>query len=148
MYLPAILLAGAVVLPAAEAAKPSAGRYGVPLDLAAYPQGTAKEALISALKAVAAGRHDYLLAHLVDPAFVDDRVKRLYGDRFEAQVEDTRTKLDPPTVRQLGKFAEAGEWSEEDGRAVVRLKDVADRAVFLKKVGERWYLEKRTSNRR
>ena len=79
-------------------------RYGVAPDLKTYPQATPKEALASALKAAEAGRFDYLAAQLADPAWVDERIKRLYGGRFEDQVEEARARLDPPTLKLLRRF--------------------------------------------
>src|SRR6516162_941770 len=79
-------------------------RYGVAVDVRTYPQGTAKESLASVLQAVEARRIDYVVAQLADPAFVDDRVQRLYGGRFEEQVEDTRARLDALTIKQLQRF--------------------------------------------
>src|SRR5262245_55933096 len=52
-------------------------RYGVTRDAKSYPQASAKEALASVLKAIRDRKFDYLVAHLADPAFVDDRVKRI-----------------------------------------------------------------------
>src|SRR5262245_24493851 len=115
--------------------KPGETRFGIPLDAKSYPQATAKEALASVLKAIAGKRIDYLLAQLVDPAFVDDRVKRLYGGQFAEQVAETQAKLTPPVVKQLQKFADSGEWTESSTNASIRLKDVDDRAVLLKKIG-------------
>jgi hypothetical protein len=105
-----------------------AARYGIAPDLKAFPQAMAKEALASVLKAVEAQRIDYLVAQLADPAFVDDRVKRLYAGQFEPQVEDTRTRLDPPTVELLKRFLKDGEWTEDKERVTVRLKDVSEKA--------------------
>src|SRR5262249_3595000 len=107
-------------------------------------QGTAKETLASVLKAVEAKRFDYLVAHLADPEFVDDRVKRLYGGKFEQQVEDTRTRLDAPAVELLKKFAKDGEWKEEKNHCVVGLKDDKERCVHLRQQNGRWYLEHRS----
>lgn len=121
-----------------------ASRYGVAPDLKTYPQATAKEALASVLKAVEAKRFDYLVAQLADPEFVDDRVKRLYGGNFKEQVEDTRTRLDAPAVEMLKRFLKDGEWTEEKGRATVRLKDVPDQCVSLRQIDGRWYLENRS----
>src|SRR5262245_48322911 len=93
-----------VVLTALTAAQPAA-RYGVEADLKTYPQGMPKEALASVLKAIDAKRIDYLLAHLADPQFVDQRVKE-NGGRFDALLEETRAKLldDPGAAKQLSKF--------------------------------------------
>ena len=122
-------------------------RYGVSPDLKTYPQATPKEALASVLKAAEAGRFDYLAAHLADPAWVDERVKRLYGGRFEGQVEDTRARLDPPTLKLLRRFLNDGAWREDQGTASARLKDVPNRGVYLRRVGDRWYLENRDAPR-
>jgi uncharacterized Ntn-hydrolase superfamily protein len=126
-------------------ALPAAGgeskRYGVARDARTYPQATAKEALASALKAIDAGKFAYLVAQLADPAFVDDRVKRVYGGKFDEQVQDTRARLDPATVKQLRRFLEAGKWTVEKDSAVVTLDDVKDRAVRLVRKDGRWYLK-------
>jgi hypothetical protein len=61
-------------------------RYGVAIKLKTYPQDTPRKALVSAVDAVEKGDTAYLVAHLLDPGFVDlrlnDRVKQ-----FEANVE-------------------------------------------------------------
>jgi hypothetical protein len=49
-------------------------RYGVPPNLDLFPQDAPKAALSSAVKAVEKGRIDYLAAHLIDPAFIDQKV--------------------------------------------------------------------------
>lgn len=49
-------------------------RYGISPSGDLYPQGTPKEALATAAKLVEKGRYAYLLAHVVDPAFVDAQV--------------------------------------------------------------------------
>jgi hypothetical protein len=119
-------------------------RFGIAPDLKAYPQATAKETLTSVLKAIDAGRFDYLVAQLADPAWVDDRVARLHGGRFAEQVEDTRARLDPGTVKLLRRFLQDGEWTAAKDHESVRLKDVSDRGVFLCKKGDRWFLEHRS----
>ncbi len=128
-------------------AAPGGDRYGVAPDLKTYPQATPKEALASALKAAEAGRFDYLAAQLADPGWVDERVKRLYGGRFAEQVEDTRARLGPATLKQLRRFLTDGAWSEDQETASARLKDVPDRRVYLRRVGDRWYLENRDTPR-
>jgi hypothetical protein len=120
-------------------------RYGIAPDLKTYPQATPKEALASALKAADAGRFDYLAAQLADPDWIDGRVKRLYGGRFEGQVEDTRARLDAPTLKLLRRFLADGAWQEDKDRASARLKDVSDSRVYLRRLGDRWYLEHRSA---
>lgn len=142
--LASLVLALATVVPAAGANKPAA-RYGIAPDLGTYPQGTPKEALASALKAIDAKRFDYLVAQLAAPAFVDDRVKRLYGGRFAQQVEDTRTRLDPFVVKRLRRFLSDGTWGEGKTEVAVTLKDLPDQCVYLRREGDRWYLEHRSA---
>jgi hypothetical protein len=115
-------------------------RYGIAPDLKTYPQATAKETLASVLKAVEAKRVDYVVAQLADPAFVDDRVKRLYGGRFEQQVEDTRARLDPLTIKQLQRFLKDGDWQQDKDRVTVRLKD-DKRCLYFKNGNSRWFME-------
>jgi hypothetical protein len=132
-----------VVVTALTAAQPAA-RYGVEADLKTYPQGTPKETLASVLKAIDTKRIDYLLAHLADPQFVDRRVKE-NGGRFDVLLDETKAKLldDPGAAKQLRKFLSDGEWKVEENNATVKLKDVPDRAVYLRKLGDRWFLENR-----
>ena len=120
-------------------------RYGVEADLRDYPQETPKETLASVLRAIDKGRISYLLAHLVDPAFVDQRVKQVYGGDFEELVRETIDKLsgNPDAVKELRRFLKEGEWEAGETTATVKLKDVKDRQVFFRKIASRWYLENR-----
>jgi hypothetical protein len=115
-------------------------RYGIAPDLQRFPQATAKETLSSLLKAVETKRVDYAVAQLADPAFVDERVKRLYGGRFDEQVEDTRARLDPLTLKQLQRFLKDGDWQEDKDRVTVRLRE-DKRCLFFKKDKGRWFME-------
>jgi hypothetical protein len=142
----AVLLAavtGLALSSGGAVAQEKGSRYGVALDTKSYPQATAKEALGSVLKAAAAKKFDYLVAHLAEPAFVDDRVKRLYGGKFAEQVDDTRARLDPATLKLLRRFLDQGKWTTEKGEATARLNDVKDRVVRLVRKDGRWYLEHR-----
>jgi hypothetical protein len=115
-------------------------RYGIAPDLGTYPQATARQTLESLLKAVESKRVDYVVAQLADPAFVDDRVKRLYGGRFEEQVEDTRARLDPLTIKHLQRFLKHGSWQEGDARVSVRLEG-EQRCLYFRKDKGRWFME-------
>lgn len=125
-------------------AKPSPQRYGIDLDLNVYPQKTPKECLESVLRAIERQRIDYLLAHLTDPQFVDARVQSL-GGNFKDLIQETMSHLadNPKTVKELKRIFQEGEWTEAEETATVKLKDVKDRAVFLRKMNERWFLENR-----
>ena len=115
-------------------------RYGIAPDAKTYPQSTAKETLTSVLNAVEFKRVDYVVAQLAEPSFVDDRVKRLYGGRFAEQVDDTRARLDPLTIKQLQRFLKDGDWQEDKDRVTVRLKD-DKRCLYFKKDNGRWFVE-------
>jgi hypothetical protein len=132
--------------PAVADEKPAA-RYGVEADLKTYPQDSPKAALASVLKAAGDQQFDYLDAQLADPTFIDERVKRYYGGEFAEQVKDTRARLDPVTLKQLRRFLDDGDWTVDEATAVVRLKDVPDRAVYLRKKDGRWYMEHRSKVR-
>ncbi len=122
---------------------PDAPRHGVAADLADFPQGTPEQTLGSVLKAIDRKRWDYLVAQLADPDFIDQRVKT-HGGRFAEQVEDTRARLDPGTVKLFQRFLKDGEWKKADKETMVSLKDVPDRFLFFRKIGQRWYLEHRS----
>src|SRR5579862_3528028 len=96
-----LALVGSVGAQAPMEEKPPA-RYGIQADLRDFPQATPREALASVLQAMERRRINYLLAHLTDPQFVDDRVKRYNGD-FEQLVRETTTKLNdnPAAVAEL-----------------------------------------------
>lgn len=120
-------------------------RFGLPADVETFPQATAKDALGSVIKAIDRQRIAYLMAHLADPKFVDERVK-LYGGDFEKLVTETTAKLagDPDSVKQLRRLVAEGEWQEAGETSSVSHKEIPNRTVFLKKIGNRWFLENRT----
>lgn len=123
---------------------PPAKRYGLEADLHAYPQKTPQETLASVLTAIARQRFDYMLAHLADPQFVDERVKRLNGN-FDEVVKETTTKLtaNPETVKDLWSILKEGEWEVRETTAAAQVKNLKDRRVFLRKFQGRWFLENR-----
>jgi len=73
---------------------------------------------------------------------VDGRVKVNEGG-FPELVREASARLDPPAVKKLGRFLKEGEFETLDNTAFVRLKDVKDRVVRLRKIDGRWYLESR-----
>jgi hypothetical protein len=129
-----------LLIAAEEKIKP---RYGVEAN-DSYKQSTPAETLRSVLAAIEAKRVDYVLAHLADPAFVDERVKQT-GGRFDVMVKETTQKLeaDPESLRELRKFLADGEWKEEGANASASCKDVKGKQVYFKKIGERWFFMNR-----
>lgn len=167
-------------------------RFGIPVRLKAYPQDTAKKALTSAVEAVEKADTAYLIAHLLDPGFVElrlsDRAKqyeaqvelelsrqrdfqlthpdkfqpedRLPTDRakflamiiersreraFRQLIRDIDEKLlnDPQSLKDLKKIMRDGTIADEPGGARATHPDAKDRALYFKKIGERWFLENR-----
>jgi hypothetical protein len=132
-------------------------RFGFDADGLTYPQKTPKEAMASIVKALDRKRVDYLLAQLTDPAYVDYWVNR-YKQDFTAGKEEGRRLLafdrlvretgqyfenDPLIHQELRVFDKKAEWKDEDNLAVGTTGAVPARKVFLKKIGDRWFLENR-----
>jgi hypothetical protein len=146
VYACGCVLAFAGVLQAQETATSKlTPRYGTLAHLREFPQATPKDALASVISTIGEGRIDYLLAQLTDPEFVDSRVKQVYNGRFDGLVNETRRKIgdNPAAIAELRRFARDGEWQIAETTASVQLKDVPERRIFLKKIGERWYFENR-----
>src|SRR5437660_12471480 len=68
-------------------------RYEIEEDIVKYPQQTPQQAMQSVAKLVAEGKLEYLLAHLVEPAFVDDKV-----EKYKTQLKG------PPKAVQMVAF--------------------------------------------
>lgn len=115
-------------------------RYGVPAAADKYPQTSSRAALTSVLAAIDANDPAYLVAHLADPTFIDARVQRVFAGKFAEQVQDTRARLDPSTVKLLRRFLKEGKWTEAKDTATVKLDDVPGRVVRLVKRENRWFL--------
>ena len=143
-----------MLCPAAAAQDTTDGRpamrYGLNAHLREFPQGTPKEALASVIMAIEQGRIDYLLAQLSDPEFVDNRVKQVHGGKFEdlrrrnAQRSSTTILL---LSRSFAISCRTANGRSPTHTASVQLKDVKNRQVHLKKIGERWFFENKQSSK-
>ena len=161
MYRPALcmaILAFAFLCaasPGQDGKKKSQKRYGFEVDEITYPQKTPAEAMKSIGLALERKRVDYLLAQMADPAHVDFWVDQ-YKMEFTQGKEEGRRLLafdrlvretvlyfdnDPLIVKELRVFARDAKWTEEGETAVGVVESIPARKVFLKKVGERWFLE-------
>jgi hypothetical protein len=131
-------------------------RFGYEANELKYPQKTPKDTLASVIQTVDGKNINYLMAHLADPKFVDDKVvaytQGLSGrEESKAQVafarlvkETTEHFLeDPLLLNELRLFAREGEWKEEGTTASISHKSLPGRSVFMKKINERWFLENR-----
>jgi len=176
---PLYSLAVGLVLAAAAAGQDVAPRFGVLHNPDLYKQDTPQEALAAALGAIDRERYDYLVAHLLDPDWVDGRIaaNRGYFDRvageqivataagaalrgpeLDARVREVSTRLnyqrltadvrrkladEPDNVKDLRRFARDGQFQVAGDTATATLKDVKDRALYFKKVNNRWFVENR-----
>jgi hypothetical protein len=167
-------------------------RFGLPVRPKTFPQANAKEALQSAIDAAEKREYTYLLAHLMDPQFVDGRLAdrarqleplvevelarlreyqkanpdrvarenrvpddpaefRAFAAReartraFRQIVRDVTDKLtdDPQSLKDLRRFLREGTFTDVAGGVRVTLTDVKDRSVFLRQIGDRWFVENR-----
>jgi len=132
-------------------------RFGFDVDEVTYPQKSAKEALHSVVKAIDGKRVDYMLAHLIDPAYVDywvDRYKASFASgrddakallAFDRLVRETTDyfQADPKMLRELRAFNREAQWMEAEDAAAGTVASIPARKVFVRKVGERWFLENR-----
>jgi hypothetical protein len=176
----------------APVARDPVPRYGVKYKVKAYPQETAKKALASVIEAVEKEDYAYMLAHLMDPGFVDLRVAdrarqfeapvevelsqlrdlqirnpdryapedRLPTDRarFKALIADTsRTRAfkqlardvsdklldDPQALKDMKKVLRDGTFEDTPTGAKATHPSIKDKALYFKKVDERWVVENR-----
>jgi hypothetical protein len=142
----AIVAIAGLLAASAFAQKPDnfvTNRFGIDPDLDGYPQTTPKDALRSVLRASDAGRFDYVIAQLTDPAYAEKQVKE--SGSFEKFVAIVKAKWanDPESVKELRRFVSDGNWEETGDTAVAKLKDAKGRQVYFKRVGNRWFLENR-----
>ncbi len=132
-------------------------RYGFQLNEKKFPQDSPAKSLASVINAVKTRKIGYLLAHLADPTIVDARVDR-YAKLLSGGTEESRKLLaferltketqghfqqDPTLVKELEKLAKADNWMADDGTAVATYRALPGRAVLMKRVGSRWFLENR-----
>jgi hypothetical protein len=135
----------------AQQTKEPPKRFGIDADLENYPQADAKTAFASVMKAIDNQKIDYLLAQLSDPQWVDERVQKVHGGKFDEAVKETTQLLtnDPGTIEELRRFLRDGTWGGDDTEARVSLKDMPDHQVSFRKIDTRWYLknEKKGKNK-
>jgi hypothetical protein len=138
-----------------EVKKKAPLRFGFGYDDVTYSQQNPKDAMKAIVLAVDRKRVDYLLAQLADPGYVDYWVDRYQQDfmqgkeegrrilAFERLVRETAQYYqdDPLIVKDLRVFAKEAKWAEAGESAVGTVDTIPARKVFLKKIGERWFLE-------
>ena len=150
-----VALLGAISSGQGDEKKKSARRFGFDVDQETFPQKTPAEAMKSIGLALDRKKVDYVLAHMTDPSYVDYWVGRYKVDfpkasesgkellAFERLVAETNLYFqnDPLIVKDLRIFAKDAKWEEKDDVAIGTVETIAARKVFLRKVGERWFLK-------
>lgn len=130
-------------------------RFGFDVDETTFPQSKPEDAMKSIATALDRKKVDYLLAHLVDPLHVDYWVDR-YKEGFTQGSENARKLLafdrlvkerteylqnDPLIHRDLKIFSRDAKWDVNDDLAIGTNEKVPARKVFLRKMGDRWFLD-------
>ena len=150
-----LVLLGAAAAAQDEGKKKTPPRFGFDMDEMTFPQKSPAEAMKSIAAALGCKKVDYLLAHLADPSYVDywvDRYKVEFPEgkeegrrllAFDRLVRETNRYFedDPLIVKDLQIFAKEAKWAEEGGLATGTVDTIPARKVFLRKIGERWFLE-------
>jgi hypothetical protein len=138
-----------------EVKKKALRRFGFDVDETTFPQKSPAEAMKSIGIALDRKKVDYLLAQMADPVYVDYWVDRYKVDFTQGKEEGKRllafdrlvgeTKLyfenDPLIVKDLRVFAKEAKWDEKEDSAVGSVDSIPARKVYLRKIGERWFLE-------
>ena len=153
--LAALCLLGAFSAAANEPKKKAPQRFGFDVDETTFPQKNPADAMKSIGIALDRKKVDYLLAHMADPNFVDSWVETYKQDFLQGKEEGKRllafdrlvreTNLyfqnDPLIAKDLRIFAKEAKWAEEGDLATGTVDTIPARKVFLKKIGDRWFLE-------
>jgi hypothetical protein len=129
-------------------------RYGFDVNTEKYAQAKPEDAMKSIITCIQNGQHDYMLAQLADPAFVDRRVAenmmQFQGKEearrvlaFDLLVKQTADHFrdDPTLLREMKRITEEGEWMVDNDKAMASLPILPGRAVFMKQIKGRWFLE-------
>lgn len=122
-------------------------RHGIPKDPTTFKQNTPDQLRQSLLKALNTKRIDYILAHLADPAFVDTSVQNHFEGKFDGMVKESTAKLvDSPLGVQLKTILQEGDLIIQNNLATITHTHHKNKSIHLRKAGDFWYLENRTSN--
>lgn len=140
-------------------------RYTIPSEIDIYPQDSPKQALASMAKAFDRKRVEYLLAHLVEPAFVDAKFPQYYRAKYGKLPEDDRElppaqqaerikatletfvaevnehlAAHPKQALRLSRLLREGAVEEQGTGAKVTLKDAPESVLTLRQIDGRWFM--------
>ena len=144
-----------VSLYAQDVQKKAPVRFGFDVDELTFPQKSPDEAMKSIAKALDRKKTDYLLAHIADPLYVDYWINQYKKDftkgtekgkellAFDRLVAETNLYFqnDPLIIRDLRVFSREAKWEEKDDLAIGAVESIPARKVYLRKMGDRWFLE-------
>ncbi|MBN2022813.1 MAG: hypothetical protein JW809_08450 [Pirellulales bacterium] len=137
----ALLLIPTVVGPsvAADGLRPVSmmHRYGIEVNLDRFPQSDPQTTIRSVIKATKAGQVEYMLAHLISPSQVDDK---LHGDAeaMRKLAAKATPEKSAKMVAALSRQLTEGTWTIEEERAWSRVEGLP--TLSLEKIGDHWYM--------
>ncbi|MEE8451168.1 MAG: hypothetical protein V3R99_04605 [Thermoguttaceae bacterium] len=112
-------------------------RYGVDADLKRYPQSDPQQAIRSIIKTIVAGDVEYMLAHLISPTQVDEKLagsQKAFA-KLAVKPSDKKAKaLSDSLKRQLSD----GTWTIRRHLAWTKADGVPD--LSMEKIANRWFM--------
>lgn len=144
--IPLLLLIGGV-LNGSVFAQTAPVRHGIKQDLKTFPQDTPLAVKGSILKALETENFEYLIAHLIDPEFIDQRIAKSFEGKLENQVRETKGKLVGTDLgNQLRMILKEGELTIKDTEAVLIHPKLGNTLmVRFVKIEDLWYMDNRKS---
>ena len=94
-------------------------------------------------------QQDGLLRSRADLKQVKERISELAAQaNFQYLVRRMKTKHadDPQSLKELRQMLSQGTFQETGDTAIIRIKDLKDRAVYMKHIGDQWFIENRIND--
>ena len=112
-------------------------RYGIPAKVALYPQRDPQETVRSVIRATRAGEISYMLAQLISPSQVDEKLdgNRAALGKLAAKATSAKSKK---MIAALEQQLKSGTWTVERDLAWSRVDGLP--VLSLEKIGDRWFM--------
>jgi len=112
-------------------------RYGVAADLEHYPQSDPQQAIRSIIKTIAQGKVEYMLAHLISPTQVDEKLagSQEAFAKLAVKPSDKKAKV---LIDSLKRHLSDGTWTIRRHLAWTTAEGVPD--LSMEKIGNRWFM--------
>lgn len=132
-----VAVASLMAVPGEPTAEDLAARYGIRADLKHYPQENPQQAIRSIVETSRKGEIAYLLAHLISPEQVDEKLK---GDRqaFRKLVAKATPAKSKKMADALTRQLNQGRWTVRRDLAWVQVSGLPN--ASLQKVAGRWFM--------